>query len=62
MKNNDSLKMKSLKPKKQTIDFLLNFSKNLEVVKIKKNIKDAKLFTYDDISFVNKKSDDIQIR
>ncbi|SKB80660.1 hypothetical protein SAMN05421800_10968 [Chryseobacterium balustinum] len=37
MKNNDSLKMKSLKPKKRTIDFLLNFSKNLEVVKIKKN-------------------------
>lgn len=37
MKNNDSLKMKSLKPKKQTIDFLLNFSKNLEVVKIKKD-------------------------
>jgi hypothetical protein len=37
MKNNDSLKLKSLKPKKQTIDFLLNFSKNLEVVKIKNN-------------------------
>jgi len=35
MKNNDSLKTKSLKPKKQTIDFLLNFSKNLDVVKIK---------------------------
>lgn len=34
----------------------------MSVVKIKKNIKDAKLFTYDDISFVNKKSDDIQIR
>ena len=31
-------------------------------VKNAKNIKDAKLFTYDDISFVNKKSDDIQIR
>ena len=26
------------------------------------NIESAKLFTYDDISFVNKKSDDIQIR
>ncbi|SFT89212.1 hypothetical protein SAMN05421857_3957 [Chryseobacterium formosense] len=37
MKKNDSLKMKSLKPKKQTIDFLLSFSKNLEVVKIKNN-------------------------
>ena len=34
----------------------------MSVVKIKKKIKDAKLFTYDDISFVNKKSDDIQIR
>ncbi len=35
MKNNDSLKAKSLKPKKQTIDFLLSFSKSLEVVKVK---------------------------
>lgn len=35
MKNNDSLKAKSLKPKKQTIDFLLNFSKSLEVIKVK---------------------------
>lgn len=35
MKKNDSLKVKTLKPKKQTIDFLLNFSKNLEVTKIK---------------------------
>ncbi len=35
MKKNDSLKVKTLKPKKQTIDFLLNFSKNLEVVKSK---------------------------
>ena len=31
----------------------------MSVVKIKKNIKDAKLFIYDDISFVNKKSVDI---
>ncbi len=31
----------------------------MSVVKIKKNIKDAKLFTYDDISSANKKSDDI---
>ncbi|CAD0222101.1 conserved protein of unknown function [Chryseobacterium sp. JV274] len=35
MKKNDSLKVKTLKPKKQTIDFLLNFSKSLEVVKSK---------------------------
>lgn len=35
MKKNDSLKVKTLKPKKQTVDFLLNFSKNLEVIKIK---------------------------
>lgn len=35
MKNNDSLKSKSLKPKKQTVDFLLNFSKSLEVIKVK---------------------------
>ncbi|CAH0124415.1 hypothetical protein SRABI04_00069 [Chryseobacterium sp. Bi04] len=33
MKKNDSLKVKTLKPKKQTIDLLLNFSKSLEVVK-----------------------------
>lgn len=37
MKKNDSLKLKSLKPKKQTIDFLLSFSKSLDVVKIKNN-------------------------
>jgi hypothetical protein len=35
MKKNDSLKVKTLKPKKQTIDFLLNFSKSLEIVKSK---------------------------
>ncbi|EJL71117.1 hypothetical protein [Chryseobacterium populi] len=35
MKKNDSLKVKALKPKKQTIDFLLNFSKSLEIVKAK---------------------------
>ncbi|SDQ51933.1 hypothetical protein SAMN05421664_1893 [Chryseobacterium soldanellicola] len=35
MRKNDSLKVKTLKPKKQTIDFLLNFSKNLEIVKTK---------------------------
>lgn len=35
MKKNDSLKVKTLKPKKQTIDFLLSFSKNLDVMKMK---------------------------
>ncbi|SDJ74352.1 hypothetical protein [Chryseobacterium jejuense] len=35
MKKNDSLKVKTLKPKKETIDFLLNFSKSLEIVKSK---------------------------
>ncbi len=35
MKKNDSLKVKTLKPKKQTVDFLLSFSKNLEIAKIK---------------------------
>ncbi len=35
MKKNDSLKVKTLKPKKQTIYFLLNFSKSLEIVKSK---------------------------
>lgn len=35
MRKNDSLKVKTLKPKKQTIDFLLSFSKNLEIVKNK---------------------------
>lgn len=33
MKKNDSLKVKTLKPKKQTIDFLLSFSKSLEIAK-----------------------------
>lgn len=31
----------------------------MSVVKIKRNIKDVKLFTYDDISSANKKSVDI---
>jgi hypothetical protein len=35
MKKNDSLKVKTLKPKKETIEFLLNYSKSLEVVKTK---------------------------
>ncbi|MDQ0592500.1 hypothetical protein QFZ37_000869 [Chryseobacterium ginsenosidimutans] len=35
MRKNDSLKVKTLKPKKQTIEFLLSFSKNLEIVKSK---------------------------
>ncbi len=33
MRKNDSLKVKALKPKKQTIEFLLSFSKSVEVVK-----------------------------
>ena len=32
MKNNNSLLTKVLKPKKQTIDFLLKFSKSIAVV------------------------------
>ncbi len=35
MKKNDSLKVKALKPRKETIDFLLSYSKSLEVVKTK---------------------------
>jgi len=35
MKKNDSLKVKTLKPKKETIEFLLNYSKSLEIVKTK---------------------------
>ncbi|WP_426274516.1 hypothetical protein ACN9MN_10215 [Chryseobacterium sp. S-02] len=35
MKKNDSLKVKALKPKKETIEFLLNYSKSLEIVKTK---------------------------
>ncbi len=35
MRKNDSLKVTTLKPKKQTIEFLLNFSKNLEVITAK---------------------------
>lgn len=35
MRKNDSLKVTALKPKKQTVEFLLNFSKSLEVVKTK---------------------------
>ncbi len=38
MKSNDFLKTKNLKPKKEIIDFLLRFSKNLEVIKIKNNL------------------------
>ncbi len=38
MKNDDSLKTKILKPQKETIQFLLNFSKSIEVVKIKKKL------------------------
>ncbi|MDR6129682.1 hypothetical protein [Chryseobacterium sp. SORGH_AS_1175] len=35
MRKNDSLKVKTLKPKKQTIEFLLSYSKSLEVVKVR---------------------------
>lgn len=35
MKKNDTLALKTLKPKKDTISFLLNFSKSYEVVKLK---------------------------
>lgn len=35
MKKNDTLKAKILKPKKQTIDFLLGFSKGIEVMMLK---------------------------
>lgn len=35
MKKNDTLTTKALMPKKEIIDFLLNYSKNIEVVKTK---------------------------
>ena len=35
MKKIDTLNEKQLKPKKQTIDFLLNYSKNIAVLKTK---------------------------
>ncbi|WP_291881299.1 hypothetical protein [Chryseobacterium sp.] len=35
MKKNDSLKVKALKPKKETIEFLLSYSKSLEIIKTK---------------------------
>lgn len=37
MKKIDSLNTKTLKPKKETIQFLLNFSKSIEIVKTKTN-------------------------
>jgi hypothetical protein len=36
MKKFDTLNEKLLKPRKQTIDFLLNYSKSLEIMKLKK--------------------------
>lgn len=33
MKKNDTLTIKKLNPKQTTIDFLLNFSKSLEIIK-----------------------------
>ncbi|WP_312818508.1 hypothetical protein [Kaistella carnis] len=38
MKKNDTLNEKLLKPKKETIDFLLTYSKNLNVLKSKSKI------------------------
>ena len=38
MKKNDTLKTELLKPKKQTIDFLLSFSKSIEVLKFQSRI------------------------
>ena len=35
MKKNDTLNAKLLKPKKQTIDFLIQFSKSIQVLKAK---------------------------
>ncbi len=35
MKKNDTLSKKLLKPRKQTIDFLLQYSKSIETVKTK---------------------------
>ncbi|MGC4128809.1 MAG: hypothetical protein QM564_04455 [Bergeyella sp.] len=32
MKNNNTLSVKILKPKKQTVDFLLKFSKSIAVI------------------------------
>ncbi|MGV4414645.1 hypothetical protein [Chryseobacterium sp. T1] len=34
MKNNDTLTIKTMKPKKETIDFLLSYSKNLKSMKL----------------------------
>lgn len=33
MKKNDSLKVKTLKPKKKTIDFLLNYSRSIDCIR-----------------------------
>lgn len=35
MKNNDTLLPKTLTPKKEIIDFLLNFSRNVQPIKTK---------------------------
>lgn len=34
MKNNDTLAIKAMKPRKDTIDFLLTYSKNLKSLKL----------------------------
>ncbi len=35
MKNNDTLTTKPLMPKKEIIDFLMNYSKNIHLIKTK---------------------------
>lgn len=35
MKNNDSLNFKLLEPKRKTINFILNYSKGISILKIK---------------------------
>jgi hypothetical protein len=39
MKKNDTLKQNLLKPKRQTIDFLLSYSKSITVLKTKTKIQ-----------------------
>lgn len=38
MKKNDTLKERLLTPKKQTIDFLLSYSKSIQVLKLNSKI------------------------
>ncbi len=39
MKNIDTLNERLLKPKKQTIDFLLSYSQSIQVLKLKSKIQ-----------------------